>query len=76
MVKKQIFETVGELFCGPGGGALGSSLAGFENHKAQVRIRHLWATDKDEDSCNTYSKNIRHFENKEFGINQFIFIMF
>ncbi|MDC0970619.1 DNA (cytosine-5-)-methyltransferase [Alphaproteobacteria bacterium] len=70
MSKKKSYETVGELFCGPGGGGIGSSLANFENDKIKVGIRHLWATDIDPDSCKTYEKNITRYESEQLGINE------
>ena len=55
---------LGELFCGPGGMALGAGLAG--QAKKPIRsasgesytIHHLWGVDKDEDAIATYSKNV------------------
>lgn len=49
-----LFEThpyrkLGELFCGPGGMALGAKLTGYD---------HVWAIDSDEDTCRTYRRNI------------------
>jgi DNA (cytosine-5)-methyltransferase 1 len=62
MQKGIIYETVGELFCGPGGGALGASMSSYENKKTEVRMKHLWATDYDLDSCKTYLTNIARYE--------------
>ena len=45
---------LGELFCGPGGLAYGAMTA--ENDR--YRIIHQWANDYDEDTCNTYRRNI------------------
>ncbi len=47
---------LGELFCGPGGLAWGAINAniGLEDYK----IEHLWASDYDVDTCNTYKRNI------------------
>lgn len=47
---------LGELFCGPGGIALGA-------HKAAqdvpgVEVRHAWASDYDLSTCDTYRRNI------------------
>ena len=39
---------IGELFCGAGGFAEGAKQAGF---------RHLWGTDYDKDSCESFEKN-------------------
>ena len=49
---------LGELFCGPGGIALGSKLAGAENSSVQYLISHAWATDYDKDTCETFANNI------------------
>ena len=49
---------LGELFCGPGGLGLGASQASVENNGKKYSIKHIWATDSDKDSCNTYKHNI------------------
>lgn len=70
-MKKDIkFETVGELFCGPGGSGIGSSLAKIENENSKIFIKHLWANDIDEDSCNTYKYNVETYQNQVLGINE------
>jgi DNA (cytosine-5)-methyltransferase 1 len=69
MKKEIIFESVGELFCGPGGGALGASMSSFINDTKKVYIKHKWATDIDPDSCDTFKKNITSFESKKFNTN-------
>jgi len=47
---------LGELFCGPGGIALGA------HHAAQdvpgIEVRHAWASDYDASTCATYRRNI------------------
>lgn len=48
----------GELFCGPGGLALGATQASFVHNGANFGIRHAWANDIDEDACNTFRRNI------------------
>jgi DNA (cytosine-5)-methyltransferase 1 len=48
----------GELFCGPGGIALAAKLAKVNNLTDNFEIEHVWSTDYDKDSCNTYRKNI------------------
>ena len=48
----------GELFCGPGGMALGAIRARATLDGTKHRIVHTWATDFDEDSCETYRNNI------------------
>lgn len=45
---------LGELFCGPGGIGLGASLADVPD----LEIEHVWATDYDKDSCETYNNNL------------------
>lgn len=47
---------LGELFCGPGGLALGAITAHIED--AEYRIVHQWANDYDADTCKTYTRNI------------------
>ena len=51
---KNITVRLGELFCGPGGIGLGASLANV----AGISIDHIWATDYDKDSCETYKNNL------------------
>lgn len=47
---------LGELFCGPGGLALGAMTAKIED--SDYKIIHKWANDYDRDTCNTYTRNI------------------
>lgn len=47
---------LGELFCGPGGLALGAINAKIENE--DYAIVHQWANDYDESTCKTYARNI------------------
>lgn len=47
---------LGELFSGPGGIAKGAAMASIEDPSYQ--ITHQWATDYDEDTCQTYAHNI------------------
>ena len=56
--KKSKIKTfrLGELFCGPGGLALGAITAKIDN--PEYRIVHQWANDYDEDTCKTYIRNI------------------
>ena len=49
---------LGELFCGPGGIALGAKMASEEVNPTNFRISHAWATDYDKDTCETYRNNI------------------
>lgn len=47
---------LGELFCGPGGLALGATQADIND--PNWRIVHAWANDYDENTCQTYRRNI------------------
>lgn len=47
---------MGELFCGPGGIALGAHLAASK--VKGVEVRHAWANDYDLSTCETYMHNI------------------
>lgn len=55
MNNKQIFK-LGELFCGPGGLALGATTASIAD--SNYKIVHQWANDYDQNTCNTYIRNI------------------
>lgn len=48
----------GEIFSGPGGLALGANRAMVQKNGVKYQIVHAWATDYDNDSCDTYQKNI------------------
>lgn len=47
---------LGELFCGPGGIAWGATHTDINDD--EWGIRHLWANDYDEETCQTYRTNI------------------
>lgn len=49
---------LGEMFCGPGGIALGASHASKLLGKSGFGIEHGWAIDYDEDTCATFRNNI------------------
>ena len=53
--KTKVFR-LGELFCGPGGLALGAMTAKI--NKSDYKIIHQWANDYDADTCKTYTRNI------------------
>lgn len=55
-VKVNMEYKLGELFCGPGGIALGAISAKIEDKS--YKIKHQWATDYDADTCETYRYNI------------------
>jgi DNA (cytosine-5)-methyltransferase 1 len=46
------------MFCGPGGIALGASLASDSAEQYTFGIEHGWAIDYDEDTCSTFRSNI------------------
>ncbi len=47
---------LGELFCGPGGLACGALRSVSKD--GRFSMKHAWANDYDEDTCETYRKNI------------------
>ena len=54
----KIFK-LGEFFCGPSGLGYGASLAKIKDNKNNIySVEHTWATDYDQDSCDTYKHNI------------------
>lgn len=55
---RNIVFRLGELFCGPGGIALGAKNAKASLNGTVYTITPVWATDYDPDSCNTYRNNI------------------
>lgn len=57
MNKKTTFK-LGELFCGPGGLALGAKLAQVSKKGLTWNVEHAWANDIDADTCRTYAQNI------------------
>ncbi|NDV24329.1 DNA cytosine methyltransferase [Desulfovibrio sp. JC022] len=50
---------LGELFCGPGGMALGARLAAeeYQYDGSPLPIEHIWGVDKDEHAISTYNSN-------------------
>ena len=59
MSKTTTVFNLGELFCGPGGLALGATTARIDN--PDYKIVHAWANDYDESTCKTYVRNICPF---------------
>lgn len=55
--KQQIFK-LGELFCGPGGLALGAAWAKVFSKGITYGIEHTWANDYNADSCETFRCNV------------------
>lgn len=51
--------SVGEFYCGPGGLGLGAKLSKIKgNDGEEVLFSHIFASDYDQDSCDTFKKNI------------------
>ncbi len=57
---KYIVFKLAELFCGPGGLALGAVKAKIEHNGKVYKIKPIWANDIDEDACRTYARNIHN----------------
>lgn len=55
---KKISLKLGEFFSGPGGIALGAKQSKIQNDEIKYGIEHIWANDYDQDTCNTYRRNI------------------
>lgn len=51
-------HSIGELFCGPGGGGIGAKKAMVTLKEVKHIFSHIWASDIDLDTCKTYSKNV------------------
>lgn len=54
---KKVFK-LGELFCGPGGIALGAKRAKLKKDGTVYSIESAWAVDYDKDTCDTFRSNI------------------
>lgn len=58
-MKKEVKFKLAELFCGPGGLSFGAMSAVVSNPKGRTyKIKPVWANDIDEDTCETYARNI------------------
>jgi DNA (cytosine-5)-methyltransferase 1 len=57
-VSKNTVFRLGELFCGPGGIALGAISSKIKNNNYNLSIEHTWANDYSEETCLTYRRNI------------------
>src|SRR3989338_2962316 len=56
-MKRVVFK-LAELFCGPGGIALGAKLARVEHKNTIYTVQPVWANDINEDTCKTHIRNI------------------
>lgn len=57
---KYVVFKLAELFCGPGGLALGAVKAKVKHNGKVYKIKPVWANDIDEDACRTYARNIHN----------------
>lgn len=57
-MKNSVVFKLAELFCGPGGLALGAKSARIIHSGVEYSISPIWANDIDKDSCRTYIRNI------------------
>jgi DNA (cytosine-5)-methyltransferase 1 len=57
MINNVTFK-LAELFCGPGGLALGGLSASLNFNGNKYSVMPVWANDIDQDACNTYTRNI------------------
>lgn len=56
---KSVIFKLAELFCGPGGLGIGATFANASNKKGErYGVKSVWANDIDEDSCETYARNL------------------
>lgn len=46
------------MYCGPGGIAVGAAAARIVKGKTKLGFQHVFATDYDPDTCQTYAKNV------------------
>ena len=64
-MKKEIKFKLAELFCGPGGLALGALRSFAQNNQSLFKINSVWANDIDSDTCETYARNIHCGDQKK-----------
>ena len=50
---------LGEMYCGPGGLAVGATRSTISKQGKRIGFRHVFATDYDRDTCDTYDLNMR-----------------
>ena len=60
----------GELFCGPGGLALGAKNAIVSNGEEKFIVEHTWANDIDYVACRTFAKNICNSDERAIITNE------
>lgn len=63
-MKKNISFKLAELFCGPGGLALGAIHSFVQNKSFPFKVIPIWANDIDSDTCKTYARNIHNNDEK------------
>lgn len=57
-MKNKVAFRLAELFCGPGGLALGALSASLSFNGKEYSVVPTWANDIDRDACSTYARNI------------------
>jgi len=61
MLKSSMRIKLGELFCGPGGMAIGAQYASEDFKRingGEIPIEHVWGVDRDPRACETYKHNL------------------
>lgn len=59
-MEKNFEFRLAELFCGPGGLALGSILTTITAPGRKYSVKPVWANDIDKEACRTYARNIHN----------------
>jgi len=59
-MRNSVVFKLAELFCGPGGLALGAISASISDGERIYRIKPVWANEIDKDACRTYARNIHN----------------
>lgn len=55
---KSVEISIGEMYCGPGGLAIAARDSRLSTGKSTFAFKHVWATDYDADTCQTYAANL------------------
>lgn len=56
---KNVELSIGEMYCGPGGIAVAALNAQVKSRDSNLGFKHIWATDYDADTCQTYAFNMQ-----------------
>ena len=57
-MQKEVNFRFAELFCGPGGLSWGAKKANLKHNGVSYKVTPVWANDIDQDTCDTYARNI------------------